>query len=103
MILTTEADAAPYLDRGFVVVPGAAPRDGLAVLADPRSVCLVELRGGLCVGELGHRGRHSVVWFECDGCGRMRRGVPDRVGYLDGEPEFGFCFLCVRGLTREPS
>lgn len=82
-----------YLARGMVVVrPGGTER---VWVADPARTCLHRLRGGLCEGDLGHRGRHSTVWYWCDACGRSRRGQPYRVQVdANGEPDVEFCFMC---------
>lgn len=53
--------------------------------------CEHDLRDGPCDLTPGHRGRHSTVAFECDGCGRRRRGQP----FVRHEEAGWFCFLCV--------
>jgi hypothetical protein len=61
--------------------------------------CDQELRTGQCEMEMGHRGRHSTVAFECDYCGKTRRGRGEEVGQRmsDGYVEiFGVvCFMCA--------
>lgn len=92
-----------YLDNGYVVVReigGAEVVDRWLWIADPTKVCLEPLRGGACEGEKAHRGRHSTVWFECDACGRTRRGYPHRQEMDgDGVPDVSFCFMCCRELV----
>lgn len=52
--------------------------------------------GGTCSLSEGHRGYHSRVTFQCDGCSKVRRGLPTTFGFnpWDGEVEAAFCFLC---------
>lgn len=57
-----------------------------------------------CKLEAGHKGYHSCVVYACDGCGKLRRGVPAE--YAADGPEWDelagtlrFCFLCARGKT----
>lgn len=49
--------------------------------------------------EAEHRGRCASVTFDCDGCGKTRRGSPSshsRIVLGDGtvDDEFQFCFMC---------
>jgi len=59
-------------------------------------------RGGTCVLDNDHHGRHTTSAFYCDACGKMRRGQPSAVEEVrlgDGtlDDRFYFCFLCVTG------
>jgi hypothetical protein len=50
------------------------------------------MRTGTCNMDAGHRGRHTTVAWLCDGCSKMRRGVP-----AASDPEAGsFCFMCIK-------
>lgn len=69
-----------------------------------RRYCERQMRDGLCVLDLNHRGRCTTVGFYCDGCGRMRRGQPAAHAtqlMSDGyhEPVADICFMCVRGIV----
>lgn len=46
----------------------------------------------------GHKGYHSGVTFDCDGCGRTVRGTPYRSGSTShvSDEVFSFCFPCVK-------
>lgn len=49
--------------------------------------------------ESEHRGRCASVTFDCDGCGKTRRGSPSsqsKVVLGDGTVDdvFDFCFMC---------
>lgn len=71
------------------------------IAAVREDTCLAPVRGGgYCKLDPDHKGHHSTVVFECDGCGKKRRGSPAAYG-RDGEYEHGlqFCFMCVRGLS----
>lgn len=46
-----------------------------------------------CVLTAGHKGRHTTVGFQCDDCGRWRRGAPR----LSNE-DIVICFMCSRGI-----
>ena len=52
--------------------------------------------GGTCTLDKDHRGHHSGVTYQCDGCGKVRRGQP-YAWARDGEYEHGlaFCFMCA--------
>ena len=55
--------------------------------------------GETCKLRPGHRGHHSCVVFECDGCGRTLRGRPhvreNVMAYGEVDDTFQFCFLCA--------
>lgn len=54
-----------------------------------------------CHLPLDHRGYHSATTFDCDGCGRTYRGNTYRTSTdRYGDPELGFCFLCVKESER---
>ena len=65
--------------------------------------CNHELRGGgLCQLDAGHRGRHSSVFFLCDGCGKRRRGQPHQhLGTWDDDSGLVFCFMCCLEHEKE--
>lgn len=64
-------------------------------------LCERKLRGGdLCHMDKGHRGRCSSVTFECETCGKIRRGRPHatevvRLGDGTVDDVFEFCFMCA--------
>ena len=61
--------------------------------------CARPLRDGPCKMEAGHRGRCSTAVFDCDACGKTRRGSPASHQHIvlgDGtvDDTFQFCFMC---------
>lgn len=62
--------------------------------------CEKQLRTGRCTMPLYHRGRHTTQSFECDSCGKQRRGnwrdyvhnYYDRGG--DVIESLVLCFMC---------
>lgn len=73
--------------KGWVPVE---KRDGWVQWVDPTKTCLHTMRDGLCLMDLGHRGRHTTVVFYCDSCGKTRRGSPYR-----SNEDADFCFMCL--------
>lgn len=62
-----------------------------------RCTSIVTGSGGVrCLLETGHSGHHASVAFQCDACGKTRRGTPHAYA-RDGEYEHGIslCFLCA--------
>lgn len=51
----------------------------------------------------GHKGSHARIVFECDQCGRVRRGHAFRVWDPEGDQggPLGFCFTCVKDGERD--
>ena len=68
---------------------------------DPERTHLRPMRGGgYCTMDKDHKGRCSSVTFQCEGCGKTRRGRPEathQVKLGDGtvDDSFDFCFMCV--------
>jgi hypothetical protein len=59
--------------------------------------------GAECSLPAGHKGYHSGRTFTCDGCGETYRGEPHRFSRDSyGDPDLGFCFLCVKWSERHP-
>jgi hypothetical protein len=59
--------------------------------------------GAECTLPVGHKGYHSGHTFTCDACGNTYRGVPYKTSTdRYGDPEFGFCFLCIKTWERTP-
>ena len=69
------------------------PRDGYGVAPEdaPAHWCGQKMQTGTCNMQPGHKGRHTTVAWECDGCGKSQRSHPEY-----RHPEAGwYCFLCV--------
>lgn len=92
------------LARGYVVVdPAPAGWGERALLAHPNDTCLRQLRTGLCTMDKDHRGRCSTVTFNCDSCGKTRRGHYDSCARdSDGEIDVVFCWFCTNVLYPRP-
>jgi hypothetical protein len=59
--------------------------------------CNRPMRDGACQMRPAHRGRHSTVTFDCDGCGATRRGQGRKYDVIVGgevDDQFEFCFMC---------
>lgn len=89
---------AEYEAKGYVVID--RPHPERVEMTHPNDTCLHPLRGGVqCLMEKGHKGRHSSSVFNCDICGKYRRGTPAAV---DSEAGIGQCWFCLNILHPSP-
>lgn len=92
-----------YRDKGWVEVGQKMVHgiDGPFLrfhFVDPEKTCLQKMRTGMCLMDIGHRGRHTTVTFYCDGCGKTCRGQVYRYAYdSNGDPDVAFCWFCCEG------
>ena len=103
MIDCTEEQAADMLAKGWVEIGrrqryyrNGHPIGNRLTLANPKDTCLHPMRRcyhiSACTLDKGHRGRHTTVSFECEECGKRRRGS---TGYRRHEESGEYCFMCV--------
>lgn len=90
-----ESQREKLIARGFVQV---GEERGWFHFVNPEITCLREMRTGKCLMDKGHRGRCSTVVFNCDCCGKTRRGRPhgESANPADGVVEIVWCFMCDR-------
>lgn len=80
-----------HRDNGFDILHQDGHDYTVAYRESPGGTCGRPLRGGrYCTMDHNHRGKCSSVTFNCDSCGKQRRGSP---AYKD--IDHVVCFMCV--------